>query len=131
MMLLSGTTEGQESTRSRCRELEREVASVSVPLAYASEQYHLRLHIHLLQERLDTLAAGALRDVGTTGVDALHLREALNRERRAAWSSRLLDLALEECIRDLASCSKRFTVVLGQSNGLRQGGVGRETSVAR
>jgi hypothetical protein len=36
------------------RELEREVASISVPLAYTGELYHLRLHIHLLQERLST-----------------------------------------------------------------------------
>ena len=28
-------------------------ATVSVPLAYTGEQYHLRLHIHLLQEELD------------------------------------------------------------------------------
>jgi hypothetical protein len=28
------------------------VASVSVPLAYAAELYHLRLHIRFLQEKL-------------------------------------------------------------------------------
>jgi hypothetical protein len=55
MMLLSGTTEAPESIRNRLLVLEREVASVSVPLAYAGEQYHLRLHIRLLQERLDTV----------------------------------------------------------------------------
>jgi TRAP transporter TAXI family solute receptor len=33
-------------------DLEREVASVAVPLAYAGELYHLRLHIQLLRERL-------------------------------------------------------------------------------
>jgi hypothetical protein len=33
-------------------ELERHVASVSVPLAYAGELYHLRLHIDLLRDRL-------------------------------------------------------------------------------
>jgi TRAP transporter TAXI family solute receptor len=37
----------------RLRRLEREVTSVSVPLSYTGELYHLRLHIHLLQERLD------------------------------------------------------------------------------
>lgn len=37
----------------RLRQLEREVASVTVPLAYAGELYHLRLHIRLLQERLE------------------------------------------------------------------------------
>ena len=40
----------------RLRALDREVASVSVPLAYTGELYHLRLHIRLLQERLDALA---------------------------------------------------------------------------
>jgi TRAP transporter TAXI family solute receptor len=39
--------------RSRLHALESDVASVSVPLAYTGEQYHLRLHIHLLQEELD------------------------------------------------------------------------------
>jgi hypothetical protein len=39
--------------RSRLHALESEVASVSVPLAYTGEQYHLRLHIHLLQEELE------------------------------------------------------------------------------
>jgi TRAP transporter TAXI family solute receptor len=33
-------------------ELERDVASVSVPLAYTGELYHLRLHIELLRKRL-------------------------------------------------------------------------------
>jgi TRAP transporter TAXI family solute receptor len=36
--------------------LEREVATVSVPLAYTGELYHLRLHIHLLQQRLEELS---------------------------------------------------------------------------
>jgi hypothetical protein len=41
------------SLRNRLHALESDVASVSVPLAYTGEQYHLRLHIHLLQEELD------------------------------------------------------------------------------
>jgi TRAP transporter TAXI family solute receptor len=41
--------------RARLRTLEREVADVQVPLSSAGEQYHLRLHIRLLQERLDAL----------------------------------------------------------------------------
>jgi TRAP-type uncharacterized transport system substrate-binding protein len=41
------------SLRSRLHALDSDVASVSVPLAYAGEQYHLRLHIHLLREELD------------------------------------------------------------------------------
>jgi TRAP transporter TAXI family solute receptor len=36
----------------RLHELEKEVASVSVPLSYTGELYHLRLHIHLIAEEL-------------------------------------------------------------------------------
>lgn len=43
------------SLRGRLHALESDVASVSVPLAYTGEQYHLRLHIHLLQAELDRL----------------------------------------------------------------------------
>ncbi len=53
-MFLSGTPPDPASIRDRLLALERDVASLSVPLAYAGEQYHLRLHIRLLQERLDT-----------------------------------------------------------------------------
>jgi TRAP transporter TAXI family solute receptor len=55
MALLSPTPHDLESIRTRLQVLERDVASVSVPLAYTGEQYHLRLHIRLLQERLDGL----------------------------------------------------------------------------
>jgi hypothetical protein len=41
------------SLRRRLHALESDVSSMSVPLAYTGEQYHLRLHIHLLQEELD------------------------------------------------------------------------------
>jgi TRAP-type uncharacterized transport system substrate-binding protein len=41
------------SLRRQLHALESDVASVSVPLAYTGEQYHLRLHIHLLQQELD------------------------------------------------------------------------------
>jgi NMT1 family protein len=41
------------SLRGRLHALESDVSSVSVPLAYTGEQYHLRLHIRLLQEELD------------------------------------------------------------------------------
>ena len=51
------------SLRSRLRALESDVASVSVPLAYTGEQYHLRLHIHLLQEELDRLEHRAKADL--------------------------------------------------------------------
>lgn len=40
----------------RLKELEREVASVSVPLSYTGELYHLRLHLGFLQERIEKLA---------------------------------------------------------------------------
>jgi len=43
------------SLRGRLHALESDVASVSVPLAYTAEQYHLRLHIHLLQDELERL----------------------------------------------------------------------------
>lgn len=36
----------------RLNELDRQVASVSVPLSYAAELYHLRLHIRFLQKKL-------------------------------------------------------------------------------
>ena len=42
---------------SRLAELEREVASVSVPLAYNGELYNLRLHIDLLQQELERQTA--------------------------------------------------------------------------
>ena len=45
----------------RLKELEREVASVSVPLSYAGELYHLRLHIGFLQEKLEKLAGQSSR----------------------------------------------------------------------
>jgi hypothetical protein len=37
----------------RLEELEREVASVSVPLSYAGELYHLRLHVGFLQGEVE------------------------------------------------------------------------------
>jgi TRAP transporter TAXI family solute receptor len=51
------TVDGRtELAARRLRALEREVADVSVPLAYAGELYHLRLHIRLLQDKLESLA---------------------------------------------------------------------------
>ena len=38
----------------RLSELDRQVASISVPLSYAAELYHLRLHIRFLQEKLQS-----------------------------------------------------------------------------
>lgn len=53
-----------QSLLNRLTELEREVASVSVPLSYTGELYNLRLHIGLLQDKLEKLLRqlGALRD---------------------------------------------------------------------
>ena len=45
----------------RLAELEREVASVSVPLSYRGELYNLRLHISLLQQQLEKLGGQASR----------------------------------------------------------------------
>jgi TRAP transporter TAXI family solute receptor len=50
------------SLRRRLHVLESDVASLSVPLAYTVEQYHLRLHIRLLQEELDRRAKGRKTD---------------------------------------------------------------------
>ena len=50
-----------ERVINRLEELEREVASVSVPLSYAGELYHLRLHIGFLQEKLEKLAGQSSR----------------------------------------------------------------------
>jgi hypothetical protein len=55
LAILSGTPD-VVSLRRRLDALESDVASVSVPLAYTGEQYHLRLHIRLLREELDRLA---------------------------------------------------------------------------
>jgi hypothetical protein len=67
MILLSDASEDLPSIRERLRVIEREVASVSVPLAYAGEQYHLRLHIRLLQERLDRVDARTSAAGGSPG----------------------------------------------------------------
>jgi TRAP transporter TAXI family solute receptor len=50
------------SLRRRLHTLASDVASVSVPLAYTGEQYHLRLHIHLLEEELDRREKGRKTD---------------------------------------------------------------------
>ncbi|HEU4343135.1 MAG TPA: TAXI family TRAP transporter solute-binding subunit, partial [Candidatus Binatia bacterium] len=45
----------------RLKKLERDVASVSVPLSYTGELYHLRLHIGLLQQELEKLSGQSSR----------------------------------------------------------------------
>jgi TRAP transporter TAXI family solute receptor len=52
---------GAASVINRLKELEREVTSVSVPLSYTGELYHLRVHISLLQEKLEKLAGESAR----------------------------------------------------------------------
>jgi uncharacterized protein len=52
---------GAVSVINQLKELEREVASVSVPLSYAGELYHLRVHINFLQENLEKLAGESSR----------------------------------------------------------------------
>ena len=49
----------------RLSELDRQVASVSVPLSYAAELYHLRLHIRFLQEKLQASDRQDRRPMGS------------------------------------------------------------------
>jgi TRAP transporter TAXI family solute receptor len=44
------------AVRDRLNELEHQVASISVPLSYAAELYHLRLHIGFLRGRIEKVA---------------------------------------------------------------------------
>jgi TRAP transporter TAXI family solute receptor len=60
-MIGQETIADAKSAINRLEELEREVASVSVPLSYAGELYHLRLHIGFLQEKLERLARQSSR----------------------------------------------------------------------
>jgi len=48
-----------EASIKRLKELEKEVASVSVPLSYTGELYQLRLHIGFLQEKVASLIKGS------------------------------------------------------------------------
>ena len=56
MSQLEPIADNAESAINRLKELEREVASVSVPLSYTGELYHLRLHIGFLQGKLEKIA---------------------------------------------------------------------------
>ncbi|HWO42396.1 MAG TPA: TAXI family TRAP transporter solute-binding subunit [Candidatus Eisenbacteria bacterium] len=53
-----------QSIMERLTKLEREVASVAVPLSYNGELYHLRLHIGFLQEKLEKLSGQSSTDAG-------------------------------------------------------------------
>ncbi len=74
VMLLSEGPKDLQALRARLLAIERDVAVVSVPLAYAGEQYHLRLHLRLLQERLEVMTAtappGADHEHRPTGTEA-------------------------------------------------------------
>jgi len=48
--------QGAEAAMKRLKELEKEVASVSVPLSYTGELYNLRVHIGFVEEKLAKLA---------------------------------------------------------------------------
>jgi uncharacterized protein len=60
-MIQKETIADPESVIHRLKQLEREVASVSVPLSYTGELYHLRLHIGFLQEKLERLKGQSSR----------------------------------------------------------------------
>ena len=50
---LSGTQIDAE--KARLREIEQQIQHVDVPLSYMKDFYHLRLHLTMLQEKLDNL----------------------------------------------------------------------------
>ena len=51
-----------EAAMKRLKEVDKEVASVSVPLSYTGELYNLRLHIGFIEEKLAKLANPPVRD---------------------------------------------------------------------
>jgi uncharacterized protein len=51
-----------EAAMKRLKEVDKEVASVSVPLSYTGELYNLRLHIGFIEEKLAKLANRSVRD---------------------------------------------------------------------
>ena len=51
-----------EAAMKRLKEVEKEVASVSVPLSYTGELYNLRLHIGFIEEKLAKLANPSVHD---------------------------------------------------------------------
>ena len=54
--------ENAEAALKRLKEVDKEVASVSVPLSYAGELYNLRLHIGFIEEKLAKLVNPPVRD---------------------------------------------------------------------
>ncbi|QJB55868.1 TAXI family TRAP transporter solute-binding subunit [Pseudodesulfovibrio sp. zrk46] len=49
------TLEQAQNMRARLEELDRQVMETSVPLSYSDYIYSLRLHVHLIQDRLDKI----------------------------------------------------------------------------
>jgi len=54
--------ENAAAAANKLKHLERDVASVSVPLSYAGELYHLRSHIGFIAQELERLSRQAARD---------------------------------------------------------------------
>src|SRR5262245_23746557 len=52
--------QGAEAAMKRLKELEKEVASISVPLSYTGELYQLKLHIGFVQEKVAKLAKSSV-----------------------------------------------------------------------
>ena len=57
-----GNARDAEAAMNRLKEVDKEVASVSVPLSYTGELYNLRLHIGFIEEKLAKLANQLGRD---------------------------------------------------------------------
>jgi hypothetical protein len=57
-----GNAREAEAALKRLKEVDKEVASVSVPLSYTGELYNLRLHIGFIEEKLAKLANPPVRD---------------------------------------------------------------------
>jgi TRAP transporter TAXI family solute receptor len=62
LVLQGGGQEEATAALNRLKNLEKEVASVSVPLSYTGELYHLRLHIAFVEERLAGLIRSKTND---------------------------------------------------------------------
>ena len=58
----AGCTGEAEAAIKRLSEIEKEVASVSVPLSYTGELYQLRLHIGFIKENAAKLANRSVDD---------------------------------------------------------------------
>jgi len=50
-MVLAGTCE--ETCTTQIETIEKELADVNVPLSYADQLYHLRMHVRFVKQRVD------------------------------------------------------------------------------